>query len=161
MKRGSRLSPSYGGGPFVPRLRRQSQMAWVMARMCASVKVPSSGVPRCPLVPKRTGWLRSLTSGRRSIYSRSSRAASISSSLGAGLPARGESVIGSASSHDTGQGAAPQMPAPYSAMVRSLENLPEPAALRIARRAYASGSAYSSQRRRSASRYGRRSARCM
>ena len=36
------------------------------------------------------------------------------------------------------------MPAAYSAMVRSLENLPEPATFKIALRAQASGSAYSS-----------------
>src|SRR5215475_8697381 len=62
-----------------------------MARMWDSVKVPWSGEPRCPLVPKLTSWLRSLTSGRRSKYSFSRRATSISIVLGAGLPARGES----------------------------------------------------------------------
>src|SRR5580704_9616497 len=62
--------------------------------MWASVNVPCSDEPRCPLVPKLTNWLGSLRSGRRSKYSRSSRATSTSSSFGAGLPARGEIVIG-------------------------------------------------------------------
>src|SRR5262245_58076377 len=65
-------------------------MAWVMARMCASVNVPLSGVPLCPLVPKLTNWLGSPTSGRRSKYSRSRRARSTSISFGAGCPARVE-----------------------------------------------------------------------
>ncbi len=43
--------------------------------------------------------------------------------------------------HSTGQGAASQMSAAYSAIVRSLENLPEQATLRIALRAQASASA--------------------
>src|SRR5262249_60387269 len=54
--------------------------------------------------------------------------------------------------HDTGQGSASQMLAAYSAMVRSLENLPELATLRMALRAQASGSAYSAVSFRSASR---------
>ncbi len=33
---------------------RYSQIACVMARICASVNVPLSEVPRCPLVPKAT-----------------------------------------------------------------------------------------------------------
>ena len=65
-------------------------MAWVMARMWASVNVPCSGVPRWPLVPKLTSWLGSPRSGLRSKYSRSSRARSTSISFGAGLPASGE-----------------------------------------------------------------------
>src|SRR5262249_26313879 len=64
-------------------------MAWVMARMWASVNVPLSGVPRCPLVPKLTNWFGSPTSGRRSKYSFSSRVKSTNISLGAGCPARG------------------------------------------------------------------------
>jgi len=36
-----------------------------MAKMCASVKVPESGEPRCALVPKVTIWFGSLRSGRR------------------------------------------------------------------------------------------------
>src|SRR5215472_880632 len=47
--------------------------------------------------------------------------------------------------HDTGHGFTCQMSAAYSAIVRSLENLPEPATLRIALRAHAPGSAYSVQ----------------
>ena len=54
--------------------------------------------------------------------------------------------------HGTGHGFTFQMSAAYSAMVRSLENFPEPATFRIALRAQASGSAYKSQSRRSASR---------
>src|SRR5262249_25579859 len=47
----------------------------------------------------------------------------------------------------TGHGSACQISAAYSAMVRSLENLPEQATLRIAFRAQASGSAYNSPTR--------------
>src|SRR6516165_3806563 len=68
-----------------------------MAMMWASVNDPCSGEPRCPLVPKLTSWLGSVRSGRRSKYSRSSRAGSISISFGAGLPASGEMVIGRSS----------------------------------------------------------------
>src|SRR5262245_44431359 len=68
-------------------------MAWVMARVCASVNVPRRGVPRWPLVPDAPRWLGSARSGPRSKYSRSSRAGSISRSLGAGLPARGDIAI--------------------------------------------------------------------
>src|SRR5712692_1667134 len=54
--------------------------------------------------------------------------------------------------YDTGHGLTCQMSAAYSAMVRSLENFPELATFRMALRAHASGSAYSAQRSRSASR---------
>src|ERR1700722_7611615 len=47
----------------------------------------------------------------------------------------------------TGQGFTPQIPDAYSVMVRSLENFPEAATFRIALRAQASGSAYSSPNR--------------
>ena len=49
-----------------PLARRYSQMAWVMARMWASVKVPLSGVPRWPLVPKITRCVGSSKSGLHS-----------------------------------------------------------------------------------------------
>ena len=51
-----------------------------------------------------------------------------------------------------GQGFTFQMPDAYSAMVRSLENFPEEATFRMALRAHASGSEYSSTSLRSASR---------
>src|SRR5262252_6739023 len=54
--------------------------------------------------------------------------------------------------HDTTHGFACQISDAYSAIVRSLENLPEPATLRIALRAHAPRSAYSEHRRASASR---------
>src|SRR2546423_647308 len=60
--------------------------------MCASVNVPCKGEPRCPLVPKLTSWFGSPKSGRRSKYSFSRRATSISISFGAGLPASGSSL---------------------------------------------------------------------
>ncbi len=41
-----------------------SQIACVMARMCASLKAPSSAAPRWPLVPNATSWLGSFTSWR-------------------------------------------------------------------------------------------------
>src|SRR5258707_15627634 len=53
---------------------------------------------------------------------------------------------------DTGHGSTFQMEAAYSAIVRSLENLPEPATFKMALRAQASGLAYSSISRWSASR---------
>ena len=77
-------------GSSVPCASRKSQMACVIARMCDSVKVPVSGEPLWPLVPKITIWLRSLISGRRATYSCSSRAKSTSSFFGAGRPARAE-----------------------------------------------------------------------
>src|SRR6478672_8080995 len=39
-------------------------MAWVIARMCVSVKEPRSGEPRCLLVPKLTDWFGSPGSDR-------------------------------------------------------------------------------------------------
>src|SRR4029450_5582865 len=65
------------------------------------------------------------------------------------------------SNYDTGHGVACQISAAYSAMVRSLENLPELATLRIALRAHASGSAESAGRWPSASRWAARAARGM
>src|SRR5262245_8801643 len=54
--------------------------------------------------------------------------------------------------HGTGHAFTCQMSDAYSAIVRSLENLPEPATFRIALRAQAPGSAYSLQTPASASR---------
>ena len=54
--------------------------------------------------------------------------------------------------YGTGHGSTFQMSAAYSAMVRSLENFPDPATFRIAWRAHPSGSAYNAHRRWSASR---------
>src|SRR5690348_3948135 len=48
--------------------------------------------------------------------------------------------------HDTTHGFACQISDAYSAIVRSLENLPEPATFRIALRAHAPRSAYSEHR---------------
>src|SRR5271166_4051747 len=60
-----------------------------------------------------------------------------------------------------GQGFTFQISVAYSAIVRSLENLPEPATFKMALRAHSSGLAYSAQSRSSASRYDFRSAKCM
>src|SRR5579863_5911233 len=60
-----------------------------------------------------------------------------------------------------GHGSAFQISAAYSAIVRSLENLPEAATLTIALRAQASGVRYSSLTRCWAWAYDVRSARCM
>src|SRR5262245_52000334 len=54
--------------------------------------------------------------------------------------------------HDTGHGFTCQISDAYSAIVRSLENLPEPATFRIALRAQAARSAYSVHSPASASR---------
>ena len=66
-------------------------------------------------------------------------------SFGAGLPASGDrwSLVARATVvvYGTGHGLASQISAAYSAMVRSLENLPEAATFRIALRAHPFGSA--------------------
>ena len=80
---------------------------------------------------------------------------------GAGFPASGLISAMSPPPYFTMQGFAFQMSAAYSAMVRSLENFPDPATLRMAFRAQPSWSAYSAPSRWLASRYDRRSARCM
>src|SRR4051794_5712591 len=49
--------------------------------------------------------------------------------------------------YGTGHGFTSQMSVAYSAIVRSLENFPEPATFKMAFRAQASGSAYNSPRR--------------
>src|SRR4029077_8726099 len=54
--------------------------------------------------------------------------------------------------YETGHGIAFQISDAYSRIVRSLENLPEPATFRMALRVQASGSACNSRSRRSASR---------
>src|SRR5262245_44184822 len=77
----------------MPWPRRYSQIAWVMARMCASLKEPRSEEPRCPLVPKLARCAGSPGSGARPKYSRSRRARSTSISFGAGFPASGESAV--------------------------------------------------------------------
>ncbi len=54
--------PMYSG-PVMPSDRRDWQMAWLMARMCASLKLWANDEPRCPDVPKATRCAGSLTSG--------------------------------------------------------------------------------------------------
>ncbi len=80
---------------------------------------------------------------------------------GSGLSGERADLGHVASVYFTTQGLAFQISAAYSLMVRSLENFPDPATLRMALRAQPSGSAYSTPRRSLASRYDRRSARCM
>ena len=60
------VSLPMNSGPSVPWAWRYSQIACVIARMWASVNVPSRDVPRWPLVPKLTSWPGSPTSGLRS-----------------------------------------------------------------------------------------------
>jgi len=67
-------------------------------------------------------------------------------------PGERSSVSPALPPYGTAQGLASQMPAAYSAMVRSLENVPELARFAIAFRVQPSGSAESSSNRRSASR---------
>ena len=57
--------PTYSG-PVTPLVRRYEQIACVIARMCASLKVPRSEDPRWPLVPKLTLCVASVVSGLRS-----------------------------------------------------------------------------------------------
>ena len=47
----------------MPWPRRYSQTACVIARMCASLKLRASALPRWPLVPKATRWAGTVTSG--------------------------------------------------------------------------------------------------
>ena len=64
-------------------------------------------------------------------------------------------------SYRTGHGLTLQILFAYSAIVRSLENLPEPATFKMALRAQTFGSAYDAHRRWPASTYAFRSARCI
>ena len=47
----------------MPWVARYSQIAWVVARMWASLKERPSADPRWPLVPKATCWATSAGSG--------------------------------------------------------------------------------------------------
>ena len=60
------VSAPRNSGPVIPARERYSQIAWVMARMCASLKALSSAAPRWPLVPKATRSRGLAGSGRRS-----------------------------------------------------------------------------------------------
>ena len=53
--------------PVDPLRRRYSQIAWVIARMCASLNDARSGEPRWPLVPKLTLCVGSAASGLRRV----------------------------------------------------------------------------------------------
>ncbi len=118
-------------------------MAWVMARIWASVNEPRSGEPRCPLVPKLTRWSGSLEIGP-ALEIFAFEPGQIDQHL-LWAPACRQVAKWSCTDpfHGTGQGFACQMSAAYSAIVRSLENFPEPATFRMALRAQASLSAYS------------------
>jgi hypothetical protein len=52
-------------GPSMPVARRCSQMAWLVARTCPSLKLPLNAEPRCPDVPNETRWAGFETSGVR------------------------------------------------------------------------------------------------
>jgi hypothetical protein len=62
--------------------------------------------------------------------------------------------------HGTGQGTAFQIPEAYSAIVRSLENFPDPAMFKMVLRSQFARSVYSFVSRESAVKYEERSARC-
>src|SRR4029077_2775503 len=76
-------------GPSIPWLPRYSQIAWLMASTCHSLKVRCNEEPRWPEVPKTTRCAATEGSGRRSAYALSSAPTSMSDSAGAGLPASG------------------------------------------------------------------------
>ncbi len=57
------VSRPMNNGPVVPCAARYSAMAWVVARMCASLNAPSRLEPRCPEVPNATCWAMSSGSG--------------------------------------------------------------------------------------------------
>src|SRR5512139_5087 len=82
-------------GPSMPQPARYSQIAWVIASTCASLKVPLSDEPRWPLVPKLTRCAGSPGSGTRARYSWRSLPISASRSVGAGWPASGWMGMGS------------------------------------------------------------------
>ena len=48
------VSMPRNSGPSISCCFRYRQMAWVMARMCHSLKALSNAEPRCPEVPKAT-----------------------------------------------------------------------------------------------------------
>ena len=100
-----------------------------MARMWASVNVPSSGEPRWPLVPKLTSWLRVADVGPALVSTRVRAGPGRPAAPSA--PACRRAVKWSSSSlrrcdPSTAPGTASRSrcSAAYSAMVRSLENLP-------------------------------------
>src|SRR6266536_3583134 len=100
-------------------------MAWVIAAMWAAVNEPRNGEPRCPLEPGQVDQhgLRGRLAGQRRDRSHAVHA----------VDHRGLH-------HGTGHGLACEMSAAHSAMVRSLENLPELATVRMALRTQASES---------------------
>ena len=63
----------------MPWAVRYSTIAWVIARMCVSLKAVSSDEPRWPLVPKATRWAGIETSGTRSKYACTSSCTSMRS----------------------------------------------------------------------------------
>src|SRR6516164_7762755 len=63
-----------------------------MVRIWVGVNVMRSGEAGWLIVAKLTNWVRSFKSGARAWYSSSSRVTSTSSFLGAGWPARGDTV---------------------------------------------------------------------
>src|SRR5262249_21756511 len=70
-------------------------------------------------------------------------------------------AVGPPNAYGTGHGSAFQIPSAYSRMVRSAENFPEKAMLRIAFFAHSSGRRYRLATSACALAYGGRSARCM
>ncbi len=58
------VSRPTNSGPSKPWPCRYSTIAWVVARMCASLKAPSRLDPRCPDVPNATCCAGSSGSGR-------------------------------------------------------------------------------------------------
>ena len=80
-------------GPAVPCSRRYSATARAMARMCASLNVPSTADPRCPEVPKAIRSRGSIGSGRRMVKAERSASTSVKRSSGTGRPASGSGVM--------------------------------------------------------------------
>ena len=111
--------------------------------MCASVNVPRSDEPRCPLVPKLTRCVGIVRVGPALVVLALEPGQVDQHLLRGRLACEGRDRHRAARSLRTGHGFAFQISLAYSAIVRSLENLPEPATFRIALRAQASGSAYS------------------
>ena len=93
------VSLPMNSGPAMPCAARYSQIAWVMARMCASVKVPSSEVPRWPLVPKLTSSLRVGDVGRAVVVVALEAATSMSKSARRGLAGERRKLRGIIGAH--------------------------------------------------------------
>ena len=106
------VSIPMNSGPVMRAPCRCSQIAWLMARMCASLKALLKAEPRCPEVPKATRCDGTAGSGRPEKYAVTNRGTLTSMDAGAVLPASGlTSAAISLSANGSGCiSSAPQVP---------------------------------------------------